>query len=159
MRNPGGGVQGAWNIDLDFQRGLAELAVRAHQHSDSPEAWEEIFLCVCVVIILSKTWFQIYSRLRWILSLSEGDLIVLFLKTWPLPFGLKTSGRAPQMALCLHVSASEGSRLWRPVSDVLQLQEHHVSSAGAREVSTWPRAQLLLFWLVLVSSFWCPLKQ
>ena len=117
------------------------------------------FFALCVVIILSKTWFQIYSRLRWILSLSEGDLIVLFLKTWPLPFGLKTSGRAPQMALCLHVSASEGSRLWRPVSDVLQLQEHHVSSAGAREVSRWPRAQLLLFWLVLVSSFWCPLKQ
>lgn len=50
--------------------------------------------------------------------------MVLFIKTWLLSFGLKTSGKALQTALCLHVSVPERrSRPWRPRSDVLPLPE------------------------------------
>lgn len=114
----GGESKGAWNMDLDFQREGIRLSWPVGLISTQTGLKHEnrffFSFALCVVIILSKNWFQIYSRLRWILSLSEGDLIVLFLKTWPLPFGLKTSARAPQMALCLRFSV-RGRRLWRQV--------------------------------------------
>lgn len=50
--------------------------------------------------------------------------MVLFVKTWLLSFGLKTSGKALQTASCLHVSVPEHrNRPWRPRSHVLQLPE------------------------------------
>ena len=57
--------------------------------------------------------------------------MILFIKEWPLSFGLKTSGRALQMTSRLHISVPEHrNRLWYPMSDVHQLPEHQVSSAG-----------------------------
>lgn len=55
------------------------------------------------------------------------------------------------MALCLHVSAAEHStRLWHPLSDVLQLPEHQVSLADHLLVKT-SLSQSLHPWLWLRS--------